>query len=312
MPDIPDARELEAVLGDLDPVELLGAQVARVLFASGNLSRVVGVETTTGEQLVIKSRPDSPRLDAVAAVQAALHERGQAVPAPVGGVRRVDGRGVSVERLVPGGETLGPRPGAASAFARVLRGILRAAPDAAEFPELREGTPPWVDWAHDGASIWPARDTPGGDIRVPGPPDVDDLGAAARAVLRDLDRPGIITHADFEDQNLRWQSDQILVIHDWDSLAVLPECAAIGAVAAVWPAGVVAWCATVDQAEEFIAAYEVERGRPFDAEERRAAWAAALWHRGFNARKDAADGGGTQLDLFRRDAAALAERAGIG
>jgi aminoglycoside phosphotransferase (APT) family kinase protein len=171
--------------------------------------------------------------------------------------------------------------------------------------------PGWVAWDHGGAELWPARDDAGAPIHGPGPDDVDGAGAAARAVLRALDRPAVIGHGDFEDQNLRWDGSRIHVVHDWDSLIAQPECAIVGATAAIWPAGVVAWCATISEAEEFLSAYEAERGRPFDADERRAAWAAALWQRAFNARKHAADGGGMQLDLFRRDADALAERAGI-
>lgn len=121
----------------------------------------------------------------------------------------------------------------------------------------------------------------------------------------------MIVHADFEDQNLRWTGGKIHVVHDWDSLALLPECAAVGSTAAAWPGGVSEWCATVEQAEEFIAAYESVGGFAFDEVERRAAWAGALWHRSFNARKDAADGGGMQLDLFRRDAPRLLALAGL-
>lgn len=307
----PGLAGLAAALGDLDASDVLGAPASRVLFTAGNLSRVFGVETIAGDRVVVKIRRDSPRFDDTAAVQSALHRRGMPVPEHVRGPFRLDGRAVSVERLVPGGATRGPGPGAARAFARVLHGLISAAPPASEHPGLRRDTPPWVGWDHDGPQLWPPRDDAGPGIEGAGPPDVDGAGAAARELLRALDRPNLIGHGDFEDQNLRWDGDDIRVVHDWDSLVVQPECAIAGATAAIWPAGVVAWCATIPQAEEFLAEYERVRGRPFDAEERRAAWAAALWQRAFNARKHAADGGGMQLDLFRRDAAALAVRAGL-
>jgi hypothetical protein len=308
--DADDALTL--ALGGLDPEAVLGARVEKVLFTSGNLSRVVGVRTVEGGEVVVKSRPDSSRLEGVLGVQRTLHGAGQPVPEPLGTVHRRDGRAISVERLVLGGEHRGPAAGAASDFAAVFHDLVRAAPGAAQYPSLRDDPPAWVNWGDDASRLWPQRDSPGGEIRSPGPADVDDAGRDAAEVLRALDREPVLVHADFEDQNIRWHGTRIHVVHDWDSLAPLPECAAVGAVAAIWPAGVVAWCATTEQAADFIAAYEHHRGAPFDAVETKAAWAAALWHRAFNARKDAADGGGTQLDLFRRDVAALRARAGLG
>lgn len=300
---------LQTALGDLDAGEVLGAAPARILFASGNLSRVFGVRTRDGDDIVVKIRPDSPRLDDVFAVQAALAERGLPVPAPVRGPVRADGTAVSVERFVPGGTTRGPGPGAAHAFAEVLHRVIRSAPPAAEHVALHLDEPAWVAWGHGGDDLWPGRDDAGAPIEGPGPADVDEAGALARGILRSLDRPIVIGHGDFEDQNLRWVGDAIHVVHDWDSLIAQPECAIVGGAAAIWPAGVVAWCATPAEVGEFLAAYESVRGRAFDADERRAAWAAALWQRAFNARKHAADGGGTQLDLFRRDADELRRHA---
>lgn len=308
-PDAPDPLEL--ALAGLAPDQVIGAPVESVLFHTGNLSRVVGVRTLDGAEVVVKSRPDSPRFDDVLAVQRHLHAAGQPVPEPLGRVHRHAGRAVSVERLVAGGHHRGPTEGAASDFAAVFHDLVDAAPAAAQHPSLSHDPPAWVNWGDDASRLWPERDSPGGEIRSPGPSDVDDAGRDAAAVLHAVDREPVIVHADFEDQNVRWQGTRIHVVHDWDSLAALPECAAVGAVAAIWPAGVVSWCATIDQAADFIAAYERHRGAPFDPVETRAAWAAALWHRAFNARKDAADGGGTQLELFRRDVAALRARAGL-
>ncbi|MET2011160.1 hypothetical protein ABXJ56_06380 [Microbacterium chocolatum] len=308
--DAVPVSDLQAALGDLDVHDVLHGDAARILFASGNLSRVFGVRTRAGDDVVVKIRPDSARLDDVFAVQVALAGQGLPVPAPVRGPVRADGVAVSVERLVPGGATRGPGPGAARAFADVLHRLIRSAPPAGDHPGLHVDEPAWVAWGHGGASLWPARDDAGTPIDGPGPDDVDEAGAAARSVLRSLERPVVIGHGDFEDQNLRWNGDAIHAVHDWDSLIAQPECAIVGGAAAIWPAGVVAWCATPGEVAEFLGAYETVRGQAFDEDERRAAWAAALWQRAFNARKHAADGGGMQLDLFRRDADELRRHAG--
>ena len=162
-----DLDSLVAALEGVDVLALLGARPERVLFASGNLSRVFGVRTQAGRELVVKIRPDSPRFGATAAVQAVLADAGMPVPAPVRGPLRAHSRAVSVETFVPGGHTRGPAPGAARDFARVLHRLIEAAPPAADHPALREGVPGWVAWDHDGAALWPARDDCGCADRRP-------------------------------------------------------------------------------------------------------------------------------------------------
>jgi hypothetical protein len=85
-------------------------------------------------------------------------------------------------------------------------------------------------------------------------------------------------------------------VHDWDSVIAQPETAIVGLAAAVWPAaGAPGEAATVAQSAEFIACYQQAAGRPWAGREIQDAWAAGLWVRLFNAKKDAADGGGPQL-----------------
>jgi hypothetical protein len=75
------------------------------------------------------------------------------------------------------------------------------------------------------------------------------------------------------------------------------ETAIVGLAAAVWPAaGAPGEAATVAQSAEFIAGYQQAAGRQWAKQQVRDAWAAGLWVRLFNAKKDAADGGGPQLD----------------
>jgi hypothetical protein len=76
-----------------------------------------------------------------------------------------------------------------------------------------------------------------------------------------------------------------------------PESAIVGLAAAVWPAaGAPGEAATVAQSADFIASYQTAGGQPWTEGDTQDAWAAGLWVRLFNAKKDAADGGGLQLD----------------
>jgi hypothetical protein len=54
--------------------------------------------------------------------------------------------------------------------------------------------------------------------------------------------------------------------------------------------------ATVAQSAEFIAGYQHAAGRRWTKQGVQDAWAAGLWVRLFNGKKDASDGGGPQLD----------------
>jgi hypothetical protein len=102
------------------------------------------------------------------------------------------------------------------------------------------------------------------------------------------------------------------VVHDWDSVVAQPEAAIAGQAAAVWPAaGGPGEAASIAQTEQFLAAYQEARGRPWTPAEREACWAAGLWVRAFNAKKDAVVGGGPQLDRLSGEAAQRARNAGI-
>ena len=164
--------------------------------------------------------------------------------------------------------------------------------------------------------MWPDRDDPGRDlISTPGPAWVDDAARRGRERLNASAAPARAGHGDWESQNIRWSGDRPRAVHDWDSVIAQPETAIVGLAAAVWPAaGAPGEAATVAQSAEFIASYQQAAGRQWARQEVHDAWAAGLWVRLFNAKKDAADGGGPQLDRLageigdRLDLAALGNR----
>jgi hypothetical protein len=162
------------------------------------------------------------------------------------------------------------------------------------------------------AAAWPSRppgsppdDRPGDLNDHPGPPWLDRTAAAVRARLAGLRLPPVVGHADWESQNLRWDGDRPLAVHDWDSAVVQPEAVVAGLASAVWPAaGGPDEAATVEQSEQ-------ARGRPWTTPERQACWAAGLWVRAFNAKKERTEGGGPQLDRLATEAPERSARAGL-
>ena len=275
----------------------LGARPAGVLFRSGHLSEVTGAELADGRRVVIKARPADPRIAGCVAVQQHLARTGFPCPAPLTAPVQVGGLTVTAEVLVPGGRQL-PAEGGAASYAALLARLIRSAPRPADVPPLAP-SPPWTGWDHPGSRLWPDQDDLGRDLnRVPGPAWVDDAARRVRERLSASAAPARIGHGDWESQNIRWSEDgQPLVVHDWDSVMAQPETAIVGLAAAVWPAaGAPGEAATVAQGAEFIVGYQQAAGRQWTRPEVQDAWAAGLWVRLFNAKKDEADGGGPQLE----------------
>jgi Phosphotransferase enzyme family len=274
----------------------LGARVARVLFRSGHLAQVVGAELADGSSAVIKIRPFEPRIGGCVGVQAHLAQAGFPCPALLAGPVRVRGLAVTAERLIDGGARLPSERGAAP-FAALLARLVRSAPGVGQVPALAP-SPPWTAWDHPGSRLWPDRDDSGRDLNtVPGPGWVEAAARRVRLRMSACPGPPRIGHGDWESQNLRWAGGRARAVHDWDSVIAQPEVAIVGLASAVWPAaGGPADAATVGQSADFIAAYQAAAGIRWDDRQVQDAWAAGLWVRLFNARKDVAAGGGAQLD----------------
>jgi hypothetical protein len=111
---------------------------------------------------------------------------------------------------------------------------------------------------------------------------------------------------------LRWIDRRLHVVHDWDSVVAQPEAAIIGAAAAIWPGtGLPGEVATVAQTEEFLTAYQEAAGQICTDQEIRAAWAAGLWTRAFDAKKASLVGADPDAALTPAEAAQRRSLAGI-
>jgi Ser/Thr protein kinase RdoA (MazF antagonist) len=267
-----------------------------VLFRSGHLSEVVGVQLDSGRQVVIKARPYDPRLMGCLAVQDHLARSGFPCPAPLTGVTRLGGLAVTAETAMPGGDQLSAESGAAP-FAALLARLIDSAPDSSRTPPLAP-SPPWTGWDHPGARLWPDADDVGRDLNLlTAPAWIDEAAGRVRVRLTSAGASVRIGHGDWESQNIAWASEAPLAVHDWDSVIAQPETSIVGLAAAVWAAtGEPGGAASVAQTQDFIASYQSATSRPWGQSEVQDAWAAGLWVRLFNSRKDAADGGGPQLD----------------
>jgi hypothetical protein len=264
----------------------LGSRPAQTLFAVTHLSAVTAVRLGDGRKVVIKLRPPAARLTACMLVQRHMWAQGYpcpellAGPAPLGDQTATAEAYIGVGALVP--RTLVVPEDFAAALAR----LVASAPNPASLPTLMPA-PPWVGWNHDRQGIWPLPDDLTVDLnQITGPAWLDEAASRVRALLSASDLPLVIGHADWESQNLRWQSGRLVAVYDWDSIVALPEAMIAGAAAAVFPADLQPLSAAgVAESAAFLAAYAATRGRPWSVTETHAAWAAGIWVRAFNAKK---------------------------
>lgn len=282
-------------------VEHLGCAVDRVRFRTGYFSDVVGVRLADGRDVVVKVRPASPRIGACAAVHELLHRRGFPCATPLlGPMPYPGGRVATVEAHVAplAGE------GSSAASAALLARLVALAPPADSTGGRLDPPPAWVRWDHDERGVWPQPDDGEVDLNAVPVGWIDALGSQARRLL--LSAPGrrAVGHADWTPDNVWWTSAGAPhAVHDWDSVAVLPEAALAGVAAAIHRNA-----ATVAESTAFLTAYEGARTR-WTAGDRRVFWAAGLWVRLFDTKKDLLAGRAVRLtasEAQQRSALALA------
>jgi hypothetical protein len=285
----------------------LSATPIGVIFASGHLSDVIGLRLADGREVVMKVRPNTPRIAGCVEVQRHLWESGFPCPMPLAGPSGFEGRMATAEAYVPGGVQLERDAESPVAFAEVLWQLIDGCRHLVVDDRLHP-PPPWVAWDHDEAGIWPLGDDGKRDLNArPGPRWLDEIGERTRTILNACTAPLVIGHVDWESQNIRWKNGRALVVHDWDSAASRPEATVAGAASAVFTRTDVQSSSSIDESERFLDAYQRARGRAFTSDELRVAWAAGLWVRAFDAKDDSVMRSG-DLEEFAEEAWARLRR----
>jgi hypothetical protein len=265
-------------------VEHLGSPPADDIFRSGHLSAVTGLRLADGREVVVKVRPDSPRIAACVEVQRRMFQAGYPCPQPLTGAVSFGGDVATAEAYVPGGAMLPSADHAARVFAEAFARLIRLAPRPAEVPTF-DPAPSWAAWNHAEDGLWPYPEDPAVNLNeVAGPEWIDDAGRRARDRLRAGESEAVIGHCDWLAGNLRWSGDALLVVHDWDSITADGEAVLVGFAAALYSTVSADELATVKDTERFLVAYCQARGREFSADELERSWAAGVWTRACDAR----------------------------
>jgi Ser/Thr protein kinase RdoA (MazF antagonist) len=170
-----------------------------------------------------------------------------------------------------------------------------------DVPSL-DPTPAWTSPDLGTSELWPIPDDRDVDLNATdGPRWIDEAGRVARSQLAVSTLPLVVGHGDWHTGNLRWKGANLHTVWDWDSAIAASEPAIAGLAAAVYPGNGVGSEATVQESEAFLDAYQAERGSSFSDVELKEAWAAGLWNRSFDAKKQSATEGGPK-SLTRAEA----------
>jgi Phosphotransferase enzyme family len=263
----------------------LGSPAAGELFRAGHLARVIGARLADGREVVVRVGPDAPRTAACTEVQRRLFQSGYPCPEPLAGPAPFGEYQATAESYVAGGAMLPDSGRAAQPFAAALAQLVYLAPLPEEVPSLAPA-PAWTAWNHHEGGLWPWPDDQDADLNQAGGPDwIDAAGRVAWQRLREGHDRAVIGHGDWWPENLRWKGNRLLVAFDWDSVIADSESVIAGLAAAIYPS-----LATVAETGDFLAAYAAARGRPFNAGEMQRCWAAGVWTRAFDAKKQYAAG----------------------
>ncbi len=290
-------------------LEHLGSSPTDELFRSGHLSTVLGLRLADGREVVVKVRPDAPRVAGCVEVQRRLFQAGYPCPEPLTDAAPLGGDIATAEVCVPGGAVLPNADRAAAAFAEAFARLIRLAPSPAEVSSLAPA-PSWAAWNHAGDGLWPRPEDSDVDLdEVSGAEWIDDAGRRARDRLRSGESAAVIGHCDWLAGNLRWSEDALLVVHDWDSVTTDGEDVLAGFAAALYSTVDADKLATIEDTQRFLVAYGRARGRDLSADELERAWAAGVWTRAYDAKFQHA-AGLPVTSLSENDASERLRRAG--
>lgn len=282
----------------------LGARPERTLFEAGWQSAVVGLHLEDGRDVVVKIRLAEDRVAACDRVHRHVYARGFPCPEPLVPPRSIGRYVATAERYDADGAELPPSPDRTERLAGLFARLMRTMPSTGEVP-LLEPPPAWAWWNHPARGLWPPAAEGHVDLNAHLDPQwLTEIVGRVRTRLRATMLPSVVGHADWQSDHLRWVDSEIRTVHDWDSIAALPEAALAGIAASMFPMSAENPGASLAETSEFLGAYAIARGQMWTLDEQEMAWAASLWTMGYNAKGEAFDddvGPASALLLSQRD-----------
>ena len=268
--------------------ERLSAEMSTVLFRSGRVGAVYGLQLSDGHHVVVKVHRKPvvlEHLSAASACQRVLADAGYPCPSPLDGPAVTAGHTATIEAWLDEGE-----PGNAHqpAIRKTMAKSLAMQPEILrEMPSVILATHPPA-WASYARGPWP---TPHDSIfdfskSEPSYQWLDALAAEAARVLGPPTAPEVIGHSDWVCQNLRFAHGEVVASYDWDSLIGQSEPVLAGFGGGSYTEGSTAGAGapSPEEVAAFLADYDDSLERRFTGEQQVVAAAAAAWVIAYNAR----------------------------
>ena len=286
-----------SILGTDDPAAILarldahcrrelGTGVKAIEFAEISTGAAFGLALEDGRMVFLKAwTPATPLalLRATHEVQSFLAARGFPCPGVLVEPRPFGaGHAAIHEYRSEGRLTTSGAPPLRAAMASALARLIALATPLRDLPGLPRLSPP--------GTIWPAPHNALFDFEATrrGAEWIEEIAVARRAILLAATGPAVVGHRDWSARNMRFQGDEVCVVYDWDSAGVDLEAAFVGKTSIAFPMT----CygdepkpyPAPEDAAAFVNDYELARGRPFAAAERRVIAAAATYALTYTAR----------------------------
>lgn len=294
-----------AVFGTADPRAIaaqveafcatrFGAGIGRPLFYQSSVGAAFGLVLTDGRRVVVKAHQAGVAPEYLRAVQTVTrHLAGAGFPCPAPLLAPTPlGHGLATaEACVDDGECCDPhQPWVRRAMAETLARQLLLARDFIALTGLTAGLaagdlPPAVLWPTPHSALFDFVAT------ATGAEWIDEIAWRARRLLAAPAGEPAVGHCDWSGKHFRFVAGQVRMIYDWDSLRVAAEPVIVGRAAHAFTAmydtpweGKVPTAPSFEEVLAFIAEYEVARGAPFTAAERRTCGAACAYSLAYSAR----------------------------
>jgi len=264
-----------------------GAGGASVDLVELSVGAAFGLTLADGRRVFLKAwSPATPAalLRDTHVVQAFLAARGFPCPGVLAGPRPFgDGHAAVLEYRDDGDHAEANDPLIRRAMAATLARLVALTAPLRDLPGLPRGRVP-----HD--ALWPIPHDALFDFGATrrGAAWLERSAAASREVLLAAGGPTVIGHRDWSAHNMRFgRGGEVSAVYDWDSLAVEPETALVGAAAVTFP---VTWYVEArkypppEAAAAFVRDCETARGRRFGPAERAVIAAAATYGLSYTAR----------------------------
>ena len=263
----------------------LGSAVAEVEFFSASQGCVFGLALDDARRVVVKTHgpgTDVAFLSAVQAVQRRAVQAGFPAPAPLLAPTPLCAGNAIAETLLDAGILVDAHdPALRRAVASGLVALIAA---------CRGPLPPGIEagpLGRDGGQLWPQPHDARLDFgaTASGAEWIDAIATRALTIRKPGDL--VIGHSDWRVEHLRIGGDgRVSATYDWDSISVAAECWFAGAAASSFTVDLERGLTRPDPDEllAFVDDYEIARGRPFAAAERRGVHASAVYLTAYTAR----------------------------